>query len=431
MSSSSNPPVPATIDDLQRWRTRALHLDALLAEQLHRVDHHSRRLESLWRLASQPACHDEAFLHALLVESAAAIHPGPKFYGVIAHVDGAHVTVDVSQRCAAIDDMFSAGSRVPLVDALMPVALRAGGTCSWADVRADERLGAIARVRTMPWRAFIGTPFRVGPAVYFLTFVSASALVEPFTPDDHAYLEIVASFCASRLEQRAQFERLRDQSTRDALTGLMNRTAFRVAGMQALAAGDELALAVIDVDRFRDVNDALGHQTADAVLVEVAAAIAGRVSCADAVARIGGDTFGVLLRDAGDRERTARRIERIRTAFSEPFGTGDREGKQRVAVTASIGVAVASGDGSSFERLLARADAAVHLAKGSRPTSGCSPALARARARRWSAAPTPLRTLPRRTDSYPERGQRITSRCDAASASKQLRPFWSRRRLRR
>jgi diguanylate cyclase (GGDEF)-like protein len=363
MSSSSSALDAATIEDLQRWRTRARHLDALLAEQLHRVDHHSRRLESLWKLASQPAKDDDAFLKALLVESSSAIHPGPEFCGVIAHLDGAEIAVDVSQRCDTIDAAFAPGSRVPLADALMSHLLRAGTTCSWADVRADERIAAIARVRTMPWQAFIGTPFRVGPTVYFLNFVSESALVEPFTADDHAYLEIVASFCSSRLEQRAQFDRLRHQSAHDSLTGLMNRTAFRIAGMQALATGGELALAVIDLDRFRDVNDAFGHQTADAVLVEVAAALAGRVSAADTVARIGGDTFGVLLRDAGDRDDTARRIERVHAAFATPFGTGDRDGKQRVAVTASIGVAVAPDDGPGFERLLARADAAVQLAK--------------------------------------------------------------------
>jgi diguanylate cyclase (GGDEF)-like protein len=363
MSSSGNDAGLTTVQELQRWKTRALHLDALLAEQLHRVEHHSRRLESLWKLASQPEQGDEAFLHALLIESSAGIHPGPKFYGVISHLDGAQIARDVGQRYDEIGGMLAPGSCLPLAGTVLSELLRSGKTRSWADVNADERIAGISGGPAMLWRACIGTPIWVGPTVYFLTFVSESALVEPFAADDHAYLEIVASFCASRLQQRVQFDRFRHQSSHDPLTGLMNRTAFRVAGRQALAAGDKFALAVIDIDRFREVNDALGHQTADAVLVEVAAGIAGLVADRDVVARIGGDTFGVLLRDAGNRAGVERRVERIHAAFSTPFGTGDRDGKQRVAVTASIGVAVAPNDGPTFERLLARADAAAQLAK--------------------------------------------------------------------
>jgi diguanylate cyclase (GGDEF)-like protein len=353
----------AWIRELLRYRTRAVHLDTLLAEQLHRVEHHSHRLETLWKLASQAPLEDDAFLRAVLTESSAAIHAGPEFYGVISHLEGAEVVIDLNQRGDAIDGALAGGARLPLADTLVSELARAHTTCSWADVRADERLAAIPRVHTMPWRAFIGTRFRIGTTLYFLTFTSESALVEPFTADDHAYLEIVASMYASRLEQRVQFERLCHEASHDALTGLSNRTAFRVAGMQALASGETLALAVVDIDGFRALNEAVGHQTADAVLVEVGAAIGARIAERDVVARIGGDTFGVLLRDAENQRDVERRVERIRSAFCTPFGTGDRDGKRRIAVTASVGVAVASGGGPSFERLLAQADAAVQAAK--------------------------------------------------------------------
>jgi diguanylate cyclase (GGDEF)-like protein len=355
------------IRKLLRCRARAVHLDALLGEQLHRVEHHSRRLESLWKLASQPPLRDEAFLQAVLTASSAAIHAGPQFYGVISHLEAGDVVIDLNQRCDAVDGALAGGARLPLAQTLLSELARTRSTCSWADVRADERIAAIPRVSTMPWRAFIGTPFRVGTTSYFLAFMSESALVAPFTAEDHAYLEIVASFCASRLEQRAQLERMCYESSHDALTGLSNRTAFRVAGMQALASGADVALAVVDIDGFRAVNERFGHQTADAVLVEVAAAVGAGIADGDVVARIGGDTFGVLLRDAASRRDAERRIERIRAVFRTPFGTGDRDGKQRIALTASIGVAVASGGEQSFERLLAQADAAVQTAKRSLP----------------------------------------------------------------
>ncbi|HEX3462565.1 MAG TPA: EAL domain-containing protein [Candidatus Elarobacter sp.] len=355
--------VAGAVSDLLRWRTRALHLETLLGEQLHRVENHSRRLETLWKLASQPALDDEAFLRAVLLESSSAIHPGREFVGVITHLDGTDAVVDINQNGSEIDEDLAVAARLPIADTLVAELLRTGHTCSWNDVHRHESIAHIRRVRSMPWKAFVGTPFRVGPTVYFLTFTSTAALVEQFSAEDHAYVEIVASFCASRLQQRVQFERLRHQSVHDPLTGLPNRVAFRVAGSRELANGEPLALAVVDVDRFRAVNETHGHQTADAVLVEIGAAIAARVADGDVVARLGGDTFGVLLRGAASGEDVERRVERIHTAFAEPFGTGDREGKQSVPVTASIGVAIAPQDGPGFERLLSRADAAVRTAK--------------------------------------------------------------------
>ncbi|HZW53874.1 MAG TPA: bifunctional diguanylate cyclase/phosphodiesterase, partial [Candidatus Elarobacter sp.] len=353
----------ASIKDLLRWRTRALHLETLLAEQLHRGEHHSRRLETLWRLASQPALDDEAFLRAVLAESSEGVHPGPQFFGMLTRLDGAEVVIELNQDGTAIDGQLAPGSRLPLAETLLSELLRTGRTCAWDDVHAHDAIAHIPRVRSMPWSAFVGTPFRVGPTVYFLTFTSRSALVEAFSPEDHAYVEIVASFCASRLQQRTQFERLRHQTMHDSLTGLPNRVAFRLAGARELAAGEPFALAMIDVDRFREINDSLGHQTADAVLVEVGAAVAARAGDDALVARVGGDSFGVLLRGARSRDEAERRVERIHAAFAQPFGTGDREGKQRVAVTASTGVALAPQDGPGFERLLSRADAAVHTSK--------------------------------------------------------------------
>jgi diguanylate cyclase (GGDEF)-like protein len=355
--------VAGALVDLLRWRTRALHLEALLGEQLHRVEHHSRRLETLWKLASQPAADDESFLRAVLRESSVAIHPGPEFVGMLTRLDGTDAVIEMNEDGGATDGALAPGSRVPIAETLVAELLRVGRTCSWNDVHAHPSLGHIPRVTVMPWKAFVGTPFRVGPSVYFLTFTSTAALVEPFAAEDHAYVEIVASFCASRLQQRVQFERLRHQSMHDPLTGLPNRVAFRLAGARELASGEPVALAVVDVDRFRAVNETLGHQTADAVLVEVGAALAARVADGDVVARLGADAFGVLLRGAASRDEVEQRVERIHAAFAEPFGTGDRDGTERIPMTASIGVAIAPQDGPGFERLMSRADAAVRTAK--------------------------------------------------------------------
>ncbi|HEY0614310.1 MAG TPA: EAL domain-containing protein [Candidatus Elarobacter sp.] len=353
----------ASVAGLLRWRTRALNLEAMLSEQLRRVEHHSRRLETFWKLASQAPLDDDAFLRAVLQESSAGVRPGPRFFGTISHLDGAEIVIDMNDDEGAIDGALVAGARLPLARTVISELLRTGRTCSWDDVRAHAEIAHVARIAEMPWRAVIGTPFRVGPTVYFLVFTSESALPEAFAAEDVAYVEIVAALCASRLQQRVQFERLQHQSTHDPLTGLPNRVAFRVAACRELAAGEPLALAVVDVDRFRELNETHGHQTADALLVEIGAGVAARAGETSLVARLGGDTFGVLMRGVTSREDAERRVETIHALFADAFGTGDRDGTQRVPVSASIGVAMAPHDASAFERLLARADAALRTAK--------------------------------------------------------------------
>ena len=347
----------------KRRRTRSKDLEDLLAGEQRRALRHTRRLEALWKLASTQALDDDSFLRAVLIEASGALRPGTEFFGAITHLDGAEIVADVVFESDLNALPLEAGARLPVGETVIGELLRAGGTRSWPDLRAAGP--ASSRLRATPWRAFVGTPLQVGPTVYFLDFVSLWPLAEAFSAEDHAYVEIVASFCAARLQQRVQYERLRHQSLHDPVTGLGNRAAFRSTAGQALGHGEPIALAVVDIDRFRTVNELVGHQTADAVLVEVAASLTAHVAENDVVARIGGDTFGVLLRAAGSRQDVERRVERVHAAFAERFGTGDRDGRQRVAVTASIGVAVAPDDGTIFEQLLARADAAVRTAKES------------------------------------------------------------------
>ena len=123
-----------------------------------------------------------------------------------------------------------------------------------------------------------------------------------------------------------------------------------------------MALAVVAIDAFRMVNETLGHQTGDAVLVEVAARLASLARGGDLVARIGGDMFGILMPQVAHRQDAEARLNAYVEAFREPFGTGDREGKD-LPLTASIGVALASLDATSFEELLAYADVAAYEAK--------------------------------------------------------------------
>jgi diguanylate cyclase (GGDEF)-like protein len=151
--------------------------------------------------------------------------------------------------------------------------------------------------------------------------------------------------------------RLAEQALTDELTGLANRRhgAHELDRAVALAVrhGQALALARIDVDRFKDVNDTHGHHGGDEVLAEVARRLAQAIRGGDELARWGGDEF-VVIQPATDREGAGRAAERLRAAVAAaPVGD--------IAVTISVGWAHWAGD--TPDDLLARADRALYRAK--------------------------------------------------------------------
>lgn len=283
---------------------------------------------------------------------------GVEFHGLLAHLAGEEIVVDVVHDPPDGLRFAAAGPRFPIDSSLLRSVLREGRTVLSSDARADARFE-----RKLVWRTFIGTPFRVGASVYFIAFVCPQVLDEPLDTFDRAYVETLASFCASRLHQRAQVDRLRYQTEHDALTGILNRPSFRARGFAALREHARTAVAVIDIDHFREVNDTLGHLAGDAVLVEIAAGLQARAHDSEVLGRLGGDSFGILIPRAGERADVARRVAEYLAVFNEPFSLGDRDGTAHVRVTASCGIAIAPDDGVSFEQLLGRADVASYDAK--------------------------------------------------------------------
>jgi diguanylate cyclase (GGDEF)-like protein/PAS domain S-box-containing protein len=164
-------------------------------------------------------------------------------------------------------------------------------------------------------------------------------------------------------EQKRLETELRHQAFHDSLTDLANRALFADRIDQAIRRhrrDDRFgAVLLIDLDRFKTVNDSLGHTVGDALLVHFAQLIEGTLRAADTAARLGGDEFGVLLEDIDDVEDAANAAERILDALKEPI---DLDGVE-VFVHASIGVTITGIDGQSAEELLRNADAAMYGAK--------------------------------------------------------------------
>ena len=337
-----------------------LRLAELTGDEVLRGREHAARLETLWRIGSS-ALDDDAFLRALLDESSRAMREHVLFNGLIGHLDGPDLVVDVVQDDGGIPTLRP-GTRVPIGDAIAGVILREGRTCAWTDLRADPRVAGKRIVRTAPWRALIGTPFRAGGTLHVIMFFAAQPLHKEFDAHDRAYVETLASFCAARLQQRIERERMRYQVEHDPLTGVLNRPSFRARSFSALRDGGRSALVVVDLDNFRDVNEALGPQGGDSVLVEIAGALMARAG-EDAVARVAGDSFALLMRGVGDRADVERRLAPYVEVFSAPFRTGDRDASRTIGVTATFGIAIAPDDGTTFEHLLARAESATLAAK--------------------------------------------------------------------
>jgi len=171
-----------------------------------------------------------------------------------------------------------------------------------------------------------------------------------------------AAFCAVVRDLTSQKElerRLEHRAYHDPLTELPNRAFFNQRLRRAVSGGERVALLFVDLDDFKVINDSLGHECGDELLVGVANRIAGCLRPEDFAARLGGDEFTVLIggtRDPGVAEAVARRIEeRLRS----PFGVGDRT----LRVGASVGLAFSEPGDASAEDLLRKADRAMYEAK--------------------------------------------------------------------
>jgi diguanylate cyclase (GGDEF)-like protein len=261
------------------------------------------------------------------------------------------------------------------VDAIDPkegvwarVASEARGVCLPRPI-ASDRLRAYFDRRGIR-DAMVAPLFGQDAIVGTMLVANRQGEVSTFGPDDLQLFETFANHASAALENARLIDRLRrhaeetqHHALHDSLTGLPNRAMFRreVEGAIVARSGSVAPIAVLlmDLDRFKEVNDTLGHHNGDLLLQAVAARLQSTLRPGDLVARLGGDEFGILLADVGDREAVKPLAERMTQALATPFLVQE----MTLEVGASIGISMYPDDGRDVDTLVQRADVAMYLAK--------------------------------------------------------------------
>jgi diguanylate cyclase (GGDEF)-like protein/PAS domain S-box-containing protein len=177
-------------------------------------------------------------------------------------------------------------------------------------------------------------------------------------------MELPSRLAGIAIERKRAEDRIYFMANHDALTELPNRILLKDRLSQALLYAQRydrrVAVAFIDLDNFKIINDSLGHSVGDELLKAVAARMVGCVRSTDTVVRLGGDEFVIVLFDQPtDADVIAATVQKIRTAVGEPVRLEGHD----VRVTSSVGVAIYPNDGASVDTLLCNADAAMYRAK--------------------------------------------------------------------
>ena len=273
---------------------------------------------------------------------------------------------------------------------------------------ASERRFSVPSLRERGIRATAAAAIR-GRSGAFGVIGVHSATVGAFSGEEGQWLQSIADLLASALDRERSEAVMRHQSLHDALTGLPNRALLfdRVEHAFGRAArfGFGVAVLLLDVDGFKTVNDSLGHQAGDELLIEVGSRLTEVVRTSDTVARLGGDEFVVLAEVESDEE-AFEIAERIAQVWEQPFAVASGE----VFCSASVGIAVGR-EAQAPAKMLREADAAMYRAKARRPR-------ARGDVRRGRCAATPSSACAR----SPTCAARWSATSSASSTSRSSTP---------
>ena len=295
------------------------------------------------------------------------------------------VNEDVTERRTLVDQLRETEGRfVALFEKNIDAMLltRSDGTVLRANSEACKLLGyGEDELRTLPPNAFVDPEdlrlrvlmvdrFVNGHAKGELTMVRKDHTRFPVELSTASFRDRTGEACASVTmrditERKRAEEHIEYLAYHDELTGIRNRTYFHRALEQAISMAQKhsrsCGLMLVDLDRFKNINDSLGHQAGDTMLKEIAGRLRACVRDSDVVARLGGDEFIVLVQDVAGPESATPIARKILQSVCRPLVVNDRD----LLVTASIGISFFPGDGADAQTLLKHADSAMYRAKES------------------------------------------------------------------
>ncbi len=338
---------------------QGLAIDVSEREQLlAKVQRHSERLRALWTVATDRELADGDKAMQMLQLGVETLGMEAGLIGEAS--DGIYHIRHLADRLRLFGELRS----LPLMNTLCAAVLRRKQSLFACNLAEDPEFREHPTVIDMGLRSYASTPIWVGDHLYgTLVFLSRKPHAGPFSDEDRAFVEILASWFGRVLAEQRQHAALEAMAMTDSLTGLPNRRAAedRFAGELARArrANQPFAIAVCDLDRFKLINDHFGHDVGDDVLRHVAKIMGTVLREGDWVARWGGEEFLVFLHDSDDAN-AYHAMERLREEIkAQPLVS--RHGN--LALTASIGIGVYHPGDAEITRVLSEADGCLYEAK--------------------------------------------------------------------
>ncbi len=308
-----------------------------------RVEMQAQRIRDLYLLATAPEYTDAQIMSTL--------QTGCRLLGM---ESGAIVEISETPR---VDMRY---------DSLQLFSGDNDGLLELAKSLLDRREPVVCQVddQAGEFKTWIGSRLLVGGNLHgVLIFFSHTARGQDFEEIDQDTLALMAALVSAALERRRTRTRLRTLAYYDALTGLPNRSYFqerlRDALMDSRGNTDRVAVLFFDLDRFKDINDSLGHAMGDRFLQMVAQRLVRAVGEDGIVARMGGDEFIVLLRNCEDADQVRATAEKLLHTVDQTYSLDGYE----QFMTTSIGVSMYPTDGRDDQTLIKNADIAMYQAK--------------------------------------------------------------------
>ena len=257
-------------------------------------------------------------------------------------------------------------SEIPRSESFCAVAITQDGVMSIPDMAQHERFRTYSAVTGEPHiRSYAGAPLITPDGQKLGTFCVLGTEPREFTQKEQDLLASFADMAMAELRVRQALQDLNEMAMNDTLTGLPNRAQFRQQLTEACRRADEngekVVVGLLDLDRFKLINDTFGHAAGDALLKAVARRLKEATATSDVVARVNGDEFVLLFTDVRSMADVVLVTRRLQDSFNVSFMVGGQE----VFVHWSLGLSVYPDDTTELDALLSSADAAMYRVKRS------------------------------------------------------------------